>query len=162
MNPEALATLNEHLLTALAAAPAETRRLFHGRGRCWPGLEQVTVDWLQGVVLVALGAWYLMKPSTVKVAAPTAIPVRVVNVVEKDVPRYVTGIGSVLSLHSVVVRPQIDGILTRILVKEGQLVSKGDLLATIDDRSIRAATGRKPGATASGPGQPQALQAIER
>jgi RND family efflux transporter MFP subunit len=90
------------------------------------------------IVLVALGAWYLMKPSTVKVAAPTAIPVRVVNVVEKDVPRYVTGIGSVLSLHSVVVRPQIDGILTRILVKEGQLVSKGDLLATIDDRSIRA------------------------
>jgi len=54
MNPEALATLHAHLLPALAAAPAETRRLFHGRGRCWPGLEQVTVDWLQGVVLVAL------------------------------------------------------------------------------------------------------------
>jgi len=43
-----------------------------------------------------------------------------------------------LSLHSVVVRPQIDGILTKIMVKEGQLVKKGDLLATIDDRSIRA------------------------
>jgi 23S rRNA (cytosine1962-C5)-methyltransferase len=54
MNPEALATLHDHLLTALAAAPAETRRLFHGRGRCWPGLEQLTVDWLQGVVLVSL------------------------------------------------------------------------------------------------------------
>ncbi|WP_277590815.1 class I SAM-dependent methyltransferase [Pseudomonas chlororaphis] len=54
MNPDALATLHHHLLTALACAPAETRRLFHGRGRCWPGLEQVTVDWLQGVVLVAL------------------------------------------------------------------------------------------------------------
>jgi len=90
------------------------------------------------IVLAALGAWYLGKPSAARVAAPTAIPVRVVNVVEKDVPRYVSGIGSVLSLHSVVVRPQIDGILTRILVKEGQLVSKGDLLATIDDRSIRA------------------------
>jgi len=54
MNPDALSTLNHHLLTALAAAPAETRRLFHGRGRRWPGLEQLTVDWLQGVVLVAL------------------------------------------------------------------------------------------------------------
>jgi 23S rRNA (cytosine1962-C5)-methyltransferase len=54
MNPEALATLHAHLLPALAAAPSETRRLFHGRGRCWPGLEQLTVDWLQGVVLVAL------------------------------------------------------------------------------------------------------------
>ncbi|OLF54526.1 class I SAM-dependent methyltransferase [Pseudomonas chlororaphis] len=54
MNPDALCTLHHHLLTALAAAPVETRRLFHGRGRCWPGLEQLTVDWLQGVVLVAL------------------------------------------------------------------------------------------------------------
>ncbi|KAF1005874.1 MAG: Ribosomal RNA large subunit methyltransferase K [Pseudomonas fluorescens] len=54
MTPEALATLHAHLLTALAQVPTETRRLFHGRGRCWPGLEQITVDWLQGVVLVAL------------------------------------------------------------------------------------------------------------
>lgn len=54
MNSEALATLQQHLLTALDPAPAETRRLFHGRGRVWPGLEHLTVDWLQGVVLVAL------------------------------------------------------------------------------------------------------------
>jgi 23S rRNA (cytosine1962-C5)-methyltransferase len=54
MNPDALATLHAHLLTALADAPTETRRLFHGRGRCWPGLEQLTVDWLQGVLLVSL------------------------------------------------------------------------------------------------------------
>ncbi|MGH8465886.1 MAG: class I SAM-dependent methyltransferase, partial [Pseudomonas sp.] len=26
----------------------------HGRGRCWPGREQITVDWLQGVLLVSL------------------------------------------------------------------------------------------------------------
>ncbi|MFK3795799.1 MULTISPECIES: class I SAM-dependent methyltransferase [unclassified Pseudomonas] len=54
MNADALNTLNEHLLAALAPAPAETRRLFHGRGRRWPGLEQLTVDWMQGVVLVSL------------------------------------------------------------------------------------------------------------
>lgn len=50
----AIATLHAHLLGALNPAPAETRRLFHGRGRCWPGLEQITVDWLQGVLLVSL------------------------------------------------------------------------------------------------------------
>ena len=54
MNPDALATLHAHLLTALENPPSETRRLFHGRGRCWPGLEQLTVDWLQGVLLVSL------------------------------------------------------------------------------------------------------------
>ncbi|MBF6029582.1 class I SAM-dependent methyltransferase [Pseudomonas sp. P115] len=54
MTPDALATLHAHLLTALATPPSETRRLFHGRGRCWPGLEQLTVDWLQGALLVSL------------------------------------------------------------------------------------------------------------
>lgn len=54
MNTQALAVLHHHLLAALATPPEETRRLFHGRGRRWPGLEQLTVDWLQGVVLVSL------------------------------------------------------------------------------------------------------------
>ncbi len=54
MHADALATLQQHLSQALMQAPDETRRLFHGRGRCWAGLEQVTVDWLQGVVLVSL------------------------------------------------------------------------------------------------------------
>lgn len=54
MTPDALVTLQHHVLAALAAVPDETRRLFHGRGRCWEGLEHVTVDWLQGVLLVSL------------------------------------------------------------------------------------------------------------
>src|SRR5690606_6311540 len=54
MNSDALETLHQHLLAALNPAPEETRRLFHGRGRCWAGLEHVTVDWLQGMVLVCL------------------------------------------------------------------------------------------------------------
>ena len=54
MQPDALATLQQHLSQALSQVPDETRRMFHGRGRCWAGLEHVTVDWLQGVVLVSL------------------------------------------------------------------------------------------------------------
>lgn len=50
----AIHTLEQHLLAALDPASNETRRLFHGRGRCWPELEQITVDWLQGVLLVGL------------------------------------------------------------------------------------------------------------
>ncbi|NBF03479.1 efflux RND transporter periplasmic adaptor subunit [Pseudomonas sp. Fl5BN2] len=96
----------------------------------------VTATLLLG--LIAGAVWLLNKPAATKLAAPTAIPVRVVQVIQQDVPRYTSGIGSVLSLHSVIIRPQVDGILTRLLVKEGQLVKTGDLLATIDDRSIRA------------------------
>ncbi|SFW61856.1 23S rRNA (cytosine1962-C5)-methyltransferase [Pseudomonas sp. NFACC19-2] len=55
MTDAALTTLRDHLLQALENHPGpETRRLFHGRGRCWPGLEQITVDWLSGIVLVML------------------------------------------------------------------------------------------------------------
>ena len=54
MNAQALDVLLQQLLAALEAPPAEVRRLFHGRGRRWPGLEHVTADWLQGVLLVSL------------------------------------------------------------------------------------------------------------
>lgn len=54
MNTDAIATLRQQLIDALNPAPAEARRLFHGRGRRWPGLEQLTADWLQGVLLVSL------------------------------------------------------------------------------------------------------------
>lgn len=91
------------------------------------------------VALIAIGTWTFNRPVAKKASAPVAVPVRVITVKQEDVPRYVTGIGSVLSLQSVVIRPQVDGILTRLLVKEGQQVKAGDLLATIDDRSIHAA-----------------------
>ena len=96
---------------------------------------------LLGMLMVALigcGAWWAARPTPVKSTAGVAVPVRVVQVARQDVPHYVSGIGAVLSLHSVMIRPQIDGILTQLLVKEGQTVKAGDLLATLDDRSIQA------------------------
>ncbi|WP_319784162.1 class I SAM-dependent methyltransferase [Oceanisphaera sp. IT1-181] len=42
--------LNEHL----GAEPSEIRRLFHGRGRSFVGLEQLTADWLGDQLLVTL------------------------------------------------------------------------------------------------------------
>lgn len=96
---------------------------------------------LLGTLVVALIAgtlWWATRPTPVKSASAAPVPVRVVQVVSQDVPRYVTGIGAVLSLHSVMIRPQIDGILTQLLVKEGQTVKAGELLATLDDRSIKA------------------------
>lgn len=43
-----------HIETGLQQVPDEIRRLFHGRGRQWPGLEQLTCDWLQGQLVVSL------------------------------------------------------------------------------------------------------------
>ncbi|WP_194789954.1 efflux RND transporter periplasmic adaptor subunit [Pseudomonas sp. UFMG81] len=93
---------------------------------------------LLAVVALVLAALWL-RPAPDRAGKPAnAIPVRVVSVVQQDVPRYLGAIGSVLSLHSVDVRPQVEGVLTQVLVKEGQWVKEGDLLATLDDRAIRA------------------------
>ncbi|WP_418113297.1 class I SAM-dependent methyltransferase [Vibrio scophthalmi] len=49
-----LATFFDHVEAQLNVAPDEVRRLFHGRGQCWQGLEQLTCDWLQGQLIVNL------------------------------------------------------------------------------------------------------------
>ena len=90
------------------------------------------------MTLIVTGIWLLTRPAKTKPTHAPTVPVRVMQVVQRDVPRYVSAIGAVLSLHSVMIRPQIDGILTQLLVKEGQSVKAGDLLATLDDRSIQA------------------------
>jgi RND family efflux transporter MFP subunit len=90
------------------------------------------------IALIGAGGWLSQRQSAPAVRAQTAIPVRVVSVAQQDVPRYASAIGSVLSLHSVEIRPQVEGVLTQVLVKEGQWVKQGDLLATLDDRAIRA------------------------
>ncbi|MGE8058033.1 efflux RND transporter periplasmic adaptor subunit [Pseudomonas sp. NPDC089547] len=90
------------------------------------------------LALLVAGSWYSQRQPAPVARAQTAVPVRVINVAQQDVPRYASAIGTVLSLHSVEVRPQVEGVLTQVLVKEGQWVKEGDLLATLDDRSIRA------------------------
>ncbi|MFV0447287.1 MAG: class I SAM-dependent methyltransferase [Vibrio sp.] len=54
MQLSALPIFFEELNAQLAQAPDEVRRLFHGRGQRWDGLEQITCDWLQGQLVVNL------------------------------------------------------------------------------------------------------------
>ena len=44
MNHNARSLLEQHLTSSLKFPPHEVHRLFHGRGRRWPELEQVTVN----------------------------------------------------------------------------------------------------------------------
>lgn len=88
-------------------------------------------------VLLAAGWWFSRSPDTAR--APAAIPVRTVAVSRQDVADVIRAIGTVRSQRSVVIRPQVDGELVELAVREGQQVQRGDLLARIDDRGIRAA-----------------------
>jgi len=94
---------------------------------------------LLALLLLAVAAWLLGRPPQAARPAPSsAIPVSLIAVQREDVPRFLSAIGTVQSLHSVVIRAQVEGVLTRIAVQEGQNVQQGDLLATLDDRAIRA------------------------
>ncbi|WP_429740689.1 class I SAM-dependent methyltransferase [Enterovibrio makurazakiensis] len=55
MNPDALDTFFDVVSERIKACGNEVRRVFHGRGRCYEGLEQITADWLgQGVLQIAI------------------------------------------------------------------------------------------------------------
>jgi len=54
MQAHQLPVFFEQLQLQLQAAPNEVRRLFHGRGRRFEGLEQLTCDWIQGQLIVSI------------------------------------------------------------------------------------------------------------
>lgn len=95
------------------------------------------------LLLACIGAviWFFSRtPQDDSSAArrTAAIPVVVAEAVRTDVPHLLNTVGTVESLHSVLIRPQIEGVLTDVLFEEGQDVEKGQLLATIDDRVLVA------------------------
>lgn len=65
-------------------------------------------------------------------------PVLTAKARKADVPIYVEGVGTGRALNSVLVRSQVDGILTKLNFTEGQDVKAGDLIAQIDPRLYQA------------------------
>jgi multidrug efflux system membrane fusion protein len=57
----------------------------------------------------------------------------------RDVPIYLTGLGTVQPSSSVGIHSQVDGKLQEVPFTEGQHVKKGDVLARIDPRLFKAA-----------------------
>ena len=100
------------------------------------------------VVLVAAGAIVvatrggLWSPSAVAQAtrqnAPRAVPVEVVTAIKKVVPVRLEVLGSVTPIASVVVKSRVDSEITGVHFRDGALVREGDLLFTLDSRTLEA------------------------
>jgi multidrug efflux system membrane fusion protein len=67
------------------------------------------------------------------------VPVVVASVTQKTIPIEIQGTGTVDAYSTVSVKSQVGGQLTGVYFKQGQAVKKGDLLFTIDSRSLQAA-----------------------
>jgi membrane fusion protein, multidrug efflux system len=99
-------------------------------------------------LLFALGAsWAVLhyraavsKKSTAASARMEQQPVPVAQgtVVQKDVPIFLDGLGTVQAFNTVTVRVRVDGQLQKVAFVEGQNVHPGDLLAQIDPGPYQA------------------------
>jgi membrane fusion protein, multidrug efflux system len=69
----------------------------------------------------------------------SVIPVTVTQVKTADFPVYLHGLGIVQPYVTVTVRSRVDGEVTKVAFKQGQMVNEGDVLVQIDPRPYQAA-----------------------
>lgn len=106
------------------------------------------------LVLAGTGwlAWHLTRPASDTATAagpgapggglrrgPPATTVGVATAEKTSIPILLDALGTVTPLATVRVRPQVSGVMQKVLFKEGQMVKAGELLATIDPRQFELA-----------------------
>lgn len=101
--------------------------------RWWIGIAVLCITALLVYVFLIKGR---SPANTKKSVAPALPPISVVTLPAKkgDIGVFLTGIGSVTPLTTVTVRSRVDGQLMEVLFREGQAVTRGQLLARIDPR----------------------------
>ncbi len=77
--------------------------------------------------------------------APQPVSVGIATVEQKDMPFYLSGLGSVTAFNTVTVHTRVDGQLMTVNFKEGQFVRVGDVLAEIDPRPYQVALDQAQG-----------------
>ncbi len=71
-------------------------------------------------------------------SAAAPVPVSIATAVRRDVPIYLTGLGTVQASRTIAIHAQVDGKLLSVNFTEGQDVRQGDVLARIDPRPFQA------------------------
>jgi membrane fusion protein, multidrug efflux system len=118
--------------------------LAHQPARALGPLRPKHAFMLAALVALAVGtgsylAWHGVKPAQASRTEPAAVPVSVANAARKNVPIYLTGLGTVQATFTVGIHSQVDGKLQDVFFKEGQHVERNEVLAKIDPRLFKAA-----------------------
>lgn len=91
------------------------------------------------LLVLALASCSKTEQQTGPNPAQMTVPVVTGKVVQKAMPVQLRAVGTVEALSTVMVKPQVGGLLLTVHIQEGQDVKKGDLLFTIDKRPMEAA-----------------------
>lgn len=125
----------------LAATPwvADIPQATRGRGV----LRWVAILALAGAAWFARASWLPWVPGFSKGNAPATkaskpVPVRTAVVVQRDMPLYINGLGTVTAFKTVTLKSRVDGELVKVAFTEGQMVKEQELLAEIDPRPYQA------------------------
>src|SRR5579872_2090843 len=101
--------------------------------------EKLTAAVSVGALCLSIFASSGCGKTEAKTTAPPPLPVNTQTVTLTDVPRVDEYVATVKSRRSASIQPQVDGSLTRILVKSGDHVRAGQALMTIDPLKQQAA-----------------------
>jgi len=88
------------------------------------------------LLLVAILWFFFGKKNKTNEVKPISVVAALSS--SRDVPIYLAALGAVTPVYTVTIKTQINGILMKVLYKEGQLVKKNQLLAQIDKRPYEA------------------------
>jgi membrane fusion protein, multidrug efflux system len=98
---------------------------------------------LLGVPILLVGGWAAWSAGSKKTssadaaarkAASASVPVSVASAEKRDLPIYLTGLGTITAFNTVTVKTRVDGQIMQVAFREGQEVREGDLLIVIDPR----------------------------
>jgi membrane fusion protein, multidrug efflux system len=103
--------------------------------------SQVVLSLLAGLVVAGAGISCSGsgKTSSARANVAPVVPVSVAKAERRDMPYYLTGLGSVNAFYTDSIKSRVDGELMQVNFKEGQFVNKGELLAVIDPRPYQVA-----------------------
>lgn len=121
------------------------RVLIHQPWKTWGAIA------ISGVVVTALWPHADSRAQQQKAEASgtskpaPAVPVKVATVLRQDQSLSLQAVGQIHAARQAVVRARIEGLLTEVSFTEGQRVRQGQVLARLDDRSLRAQVSQAQG-----------------
>jgi multidrug efflux system membrane fusion protein len=104
------------------------------------------IVWIVVLAVFAGGFWLILRKhdqssnaaKSARGAAGGAVSINTVTAQKGDIGIYIDAIGTVTPVFTASITSQVNGTITAVHYKEGQIVHKGEPLIDIDDRTYRA------------------------